>query len=143
MPDIAPQTKRIEIRVPSDPAYMATVRQVTSAVAALAGLEPGEADSVTLAVDEACTNVIKHAYHCDYSRQMILSFEIFPDRLELRLRDFGIKCEPAEIKGRDLDEIRPGGLGLHIIRRVMDHIEYDTHHTHGTELKMTRFLKRT
>ena len=142
MSEAASETKRIEIRVPSDPAYLAMVRQVTSAVATLAGLPAPEADSITLAVDEACTNVIKHAYHCDYSREMILSFAVLPDRLQLSLRDFGNKCEVSSIKGRDLDEIRPGGLGVHIIRGVMDLIEYDTRHAHGTELRMTRFLNR-
>ena len=142
MPDAAAETKRIEIRVPSDPAYMAVVRQVTAAVAGVAGLPQPDVDAITLAVDEACTNVIKHAYHCDYAREMILSFEVLPDRLQLSLRDFGTKCEVSSIKGRDLNEIRPGGLGVHIIRGVMDLIEYDTRHDHGTELKMTRFLKR-
>ena len=140
MSDKQLQTRRIEIMVPSDPAYLSVVRQLTSAVAALAGLSPDEADSVTLGVDEACTNVIKHAYHCDCSQQMILTFELLSDRLLLTLRDFGAKCDPSGIKGRDLDEIRPGGLGLHIMRGVMDRIEYDTHHTQGTELRMTRFL---
>ena len=138
----ASETRRIEIRVPSDPVFMTVVRQVASAVGALTGLTPRDVDAVTLAVDEACTNVIKHAYRYDYSKEIILSFQVFPDRLELTLRDFGIKCEPADIKGRDLDDIRPGGLGVHIIRGVMDRVEYDTHHTHGTELRMTRFLSR-
>lgn len=141
-PSDIPEAKRFEIRVPSDPVFMSVVRQVTTAVGALAGLTAPEADSVTLAVDEACTNVIKHAYHCDCSQQMILSFEVLPDRLELTVRDFGIKCESSDIRGRDLDDVRPGGLGVHIMREVMDRIEYDTSHTRGTELRMTRFLSR-
>ena len=143
MSDVQSQTKRIEIRDPSDPAYMCVVRQFTTAVATLAGFSPEDAHRVTLAVDEACTNVIKHAYRCDYTRQMILGFELLPDRLQLTLRDFGIKCEPANIKGRNLDDVKPGGLGVHIIREVMDSVEYDTHHAHGTELRMTKSLKRT
>ena len=75
-------------------------------------------------------------------KEMILSFQVLPDRIELALRDFGVKCEPGDIKGRNLDDIRPGGLGVHIIRSIMDRVEYDTRHTHGTELRMTRFLSR-
>ena len=83
-----------------------------------------------------------NAYHDDYSKEMILSFQVLPDRIELALRDFGVKCEPGDIKGRNLDDIRPGGLGVHIIRGIMDRVEYDTRHAHGTELRLTRFLSR-
>ena len=141
MSEVASDTRTIEIRIPSDPAFMAVVRQVTSAVGALAGLPPEETSAVTLAVDEACTNVIKHAYKHDYCQQMILSLELKPDRLEVRLRDYGTKCEPSRIKGRDLNDVRPGGLGVHIIRKVMDEVTYDTRHDVGTELKMTKLLK--
>jgi len=141
MSEVASDTRTVEIRIPSDPAFMAVVRRLTSAVGTLAGLPPEETSAVTLAVDEACTNVIKHAYKHDYGQQMILNFELKPDRLELRLRDYGTKCEPSRIKGRDLDDVRPGGLGVHIIRKVMDEVEYDTGHDVGTELRMTKFLK--
>ncbi len=140
MVDQQSQPKRIEFRAPSDPAYLSVIRQLTWAVSTLAGLSPDAADAFTLGVDEACTNVIKHAYHGDTSKQMILCFELLPDRLLLRLRDFGTQCDPSELKGRDLDEIRPGGLGLHIMRGVTHQIEYDTHQSSGTELRMTRFL---
>ena len=59
----------------------------------------------------------------------------------MRLRDYGTKCDPDCIKGRDLDDVRPGGLGVHIIREIMDEVTYDTGHEVGTELKMTKFLK--
>ncbi len=133
--------RRLELRIPSDPAFLTIVRQVTSAVGAMAGLSSEEVNCVVLAVDEACTNVIKHAYKCDYSQHMVLNCELRPDRLEFRLRDFGTKCDLSCIRSRDLDDIKPGGLGVHIISEVMDEVEYDTRHAVGTELKMTKFLK--
>lgn len=141
MSEVVSDTRTVEIRIPSDPAFMSVLRQVTSAIGAMAGLTPEEANSVTLAIDEACTNVIKHAYKCDYNQQIVLGLELHPDRLEIRLRDYGTKCEPSRIKGRSLDEVRPGGLGVHIINEIMDEVEYDTQHAVGTELKMVRFLK--
>lgn len=141
MSEVVSDSRTVEVRIPSDPAFMAVVRQLTSAVGAMAGLGPEETNAVTLAVDEACTNVIKHAYKHDYSQHMTLSFRLRPDRLELRLRDYGTKCDPSRIKGRELDDVRPGGLGVHIIRKVMDEVTYDTRHSVGTELKMTKFLK--
>jgi len=133
--------RRLELRIPSDPAFLTIVRQVTSAVGAMAGLSPEEVNCVVLAIDEACTNIIKHAYKYDYSQHMVLNCELRSDRLELRLRDFGTKCDLSYIRSRDLDDVKPGGLGVHIISEVMDEVEYDTRHAVGTELKMTKFLK--
>ncbi len=133
--------RRLELKIPSDPAFLTIMRQVTSAVGAMAGLSPEEVNAVVLAVDEACTNVIKHAYKYDYSQHMVLNCELRSDRLELRLRDFGAKCDLSRIRSRDLDDVKPGGLGVHIINEVMDEVEYDTRHAVGTELKMTKFLK--
>lgn len=136
-------TGKVELSVPSDPRFMSVVRQVASTVAQMAGFSGPEVNSLALAVDEACTNVIKHAYKQNYNQVMTLTCEMHPDRLLFRLRDFGQKTDPALIKGRDLNHVRPGGLGVHFIRQIMDKVEYDIGPEVGTELRMTKFLKPT
>src|SRR5215813_13581678 len=74
---------------------------------------------MVLGVDEACTNVIRYAY---------------------RLRDYGEKVFPHEMKGRSHDLIKPGGLGLHLIRNAFDHVDY-IHKRRGTELVLTKKLE--
>ncbi|NIP73555.1 MAG: ATP-binding protein [Gammaproteobacteria bacterium] len=89
---------------------------------ALAGrcCEPEELDRVVLAVNEACTNVIQHAYGPGRAGDIILDIQIDRDELIFRLTDFAEPVEESAIRSRDLSDIRPGGLGVHLIREVMD-----------------------
>jgi len=93
---------------------------------------------IVLAVDEACTNIIRHALAGD-SKPVRLACELSGDRLKIVLRDYGTPCDPERIKGRDLNEICPGGLGVHIIQRVFDHVEYEPL-ADGTRLTLERTL---
>jgi len=79
---------------------------------------------VVLAVDEACQNVIRHAYCGDPSGAIELEIHRRGDALVVSLRDFAPEVDPAQIKPRDLDEIRPGGLGTHLIRELMDSADF-------------------
>ena len=133
--------RKAVLSIPSDPRFMGAVRQAATAMAQLAGLTETEAHAVTLAVNEACTNVIKHAYGYKHDEEMVLTCELYADRLMFRVRDFGAKADPACIKGRDLEDVKPGGLGVHFIRGVMDEVEYDTRGKVGTELRMVKHLK--
>lgn len=81
------------------------------------------ADIVT-AVDEACQNVIRHAYCDDSSGEIELEIERCGEDLVVSLRDFAPEVDPDEVKPRDLDEIRPGGLGTHLIREMMDSADF-------------------
>ena len=117
------------------------VRQAASAIAQSAGFSEADARDVALAVNEACTNVIKHAYCHNYDAQILLSSRVVDGRLELRLRDYGKKTDPGCIKGRDLDDIRPGGLGVHFINEIMDEVQYNTGCDVGTELRMVKRIK--
>ena len=59
---------------------------------------------------------------------------------EILIRDFGKQVDPALIKGRDLDDIRPGGLGVHIMESVMDQIEYTCAEDSGMKLRMLKYI---
>lgn len=75
---------------------------------------------IVLAVDEACQNIIRHAYGGSPSGEIVLDIDQQQDYLVLWLRDFAPKIDEQSIKPRDLDELRPGGIGVHLIREVMD-----------------------
>jgi anti-sigma regulatory factor (Ser/Thr protein kinase) len=102
------------------------------------GFDQQTARDVVLAVSEAVSNIISHCYRgrCD---PITLRCLLHADRLEIRVRDFGPKPDPATLKGRDLADIRPGGLGIHIMRQTMDEVEYDLSMASGTELRMVKF----
>lgn len=94
---------------------------------------------MVLGVDEACTNIIRHAYHFQDDQPIALSMEARADCVCLRLRDYGQQSPPEKMKGRAPDLIRPGGLGLHLIRNAFDKVDFILK-SQGTELVLTKKL---
>jgi len=132
----------IKLVIASDPRWMHLVRNVVSSVASRLKFRRPQIRRLILAVDEACTNVIRHAYQGDKKKQIIICFKVFDDRLEILIKDFGRKGKPDNFKSRDLKDIRPGGLGIHLINRVMDEVNYDTSPPVGTELHLVKYRKK-
>ena len=127
------------IVIPSDPKFLGIIRDATRRCAAMAGFEGSLGEQICLAIDEACTNVIRHSY--DGARDQRILFQCGVTRGEsiaFRLRDFGRKAPAEALKSRDLDDVRPGGLGLHFIRQIMDEVEFNTKPTIGTELLLLK-----
>src|SRR5262249_30885591 len=94
---------------------------------------------MVLGVDEACTNVIRYAYRLRDDQLISLQMEGFRKCVRLRLRDYGEQVLPNQMKGRSHNMIKPGGLGLFLIRNAFDEIDY-IHKRHGTELVLTKNL---
>ena len=95
---------------------------------------------MVLGVDEACTNIIRHAYHLRDDQPIALSLEAKSDCVCMRLRDYGKQRPPEEMQGRAHDIIKPGGLGLHLIRNAFDKVDYILKRR-GTELVLTKKLE--
>ena len=96
---------------------------------------------MVLGVDEACTNIIRHAYHLRDDQLISLSLEGLRHCIRLRLRDYGKQTEAHAMRGRAHDLIKPGGLGLHLIRNAFDQVDYILK-ARGTELVMTKNLEK-
>ena len=94
---------------------------------------------MVLGVDEACTNIIRHAYGLRDDQTIALSCEALRDCVRMRLRDYGEKKPPHEMRGRSQDLVQPGGLGLHLIRNAFDKVDYILK-PRGTELVLTKHL---
>ena len=95
---------------------------------------------MVLGVDEACTNIIRHAYGLREDQLIALSCEGRSDCVRLRLRDYGEQPQPETLhKERRRDIIRPGGLGLIMIKNAFDQIDYILRQR-GTELVLTKKL---
>jgi anti-sigma regulatory factor (Ser/Thr protein kinase) len=112
------------------------------------GFSASEVRSVTRAVDEALTNIMRHSYGGKLDRRIELScLRVSKQRrgpsghgFEVRLVDYGPKIDPAKLRGRKLDEIKPGGLGLHFIRQSMDIVEFKR--ARGTNvLRLVKYLQ--
>lgn len=87
-------------------------------------LVPEEVDKGVLAVNEACMNIIQHAYKPTEAGEIILEIYKNDEEILFRLTDFAQPVDVCTIKGRNWDDIRPGGLGVHFMCEGMDEIKY-------------------
>jgi len=131
----------------SDPANLAQVRVAVEAGGRQAGFDQKECAAMALAVDEALANVIRHAYGGLLDKQIKIGIEQLNELDDRRgimicIRDFGKSVDPSKIKGRELSDIRPGGLGVHIMREVMDEVVFECQPEGGTLLRMTKYHHR-
>ena len=132
----------IRVTIPSDVRYLEPLRTMIQETAALAGLERDAAAEVELAVTEGCANVIRHCYANSDRERIDLVFTFSPDLYEVRIDDYGKFVDPAKIKSRPLQDVRPGGLGVHLMKKVMDEVSYTKNRWGGTSLTMRKRLAR-
>ena len=94
---------------------------------------------MVLGVDEACTNVIRYAYDLRDDQPIALSVEVLSNCVRVRLRDYGEQKPANKMRGRSHNDVKPGGLGLHLIRNAFDKVDYISK-PRGTELVLTKNL---
>jgi len=117
-------SRRLGMRVPARPGELKAVREAVRRCLGDCGCSEKTTGDVVLAIDEACQNIIRHAYDGHPDDAIVIEIDRVGDDLVFSLTDFAPTVAPASIKPRDLDDIRPGGLGTHFIRHVMDDTEY-------------------
>jgi anti-sigma regulatory factor (Ser/Thr protein kinase) len=132
------QTETITLTVPSHPKYLYVIRSMLYPVVVDAGFSKKEARRIVLAVDEACSNIIKYAYEGDHSRSIALNIVVEKTKLVIELKDSGKKPDVSRIIPRKLDDIRPGGLGTHFMAEVFDNVQYNTSGDAGTILTLEK-----
>jgi anti-sigma regulatory factor (Ser/Thr protein kinase) len=115
----------LELSFPTDPRLLRVVRAVVGQMAGLCGFQEDEIQFITLAVDEACANIIRHAYGGRRDGEIRLSCSVKDEGIEFLLIDRGSAPKDVHrLEPRSVDEVRPGGLGMHLIRSVMDEVRY-------------------
>jgi anti-sigma regulatory factor (Ser/Thr protein kinase) len=122
----------------SDPKLLGEVRCKLAKYARQAGMVEEQSDCFVLAADEALTNIIRHAYQG--ATDQPIDIDIYSDgtELHLTLRDYGQLVPSEMIRSRELDDIRPGGLGVHIMTTCMDSVEFQHPDEGGTKLVMSK-----
>ena len=106
--------------------------------------EAGVGEKVTgeilVAVQEALTNIVRHSY-AGKSGKIDILFKDFPDRIEMTIRDFGEKFDPSKIPPPELPPQKPGGLGLYLIKTLMDKAEYTSPNSEGNLLYLMKYKR--
>lgn len=113
------------MRMASDPRLLSVVRSAISELAATSGFGDDQCRSITLAVDEALSNVIRHAYKNRCDREIELNCQAHSDCLEFTFVDRGEPADLSMICAQPLDDVSPGGRGTHLIRQIMDEVCYE------------------
>ncbi len=139
------ETNAVELNITSNARSLPVVRGAVEKMARLEGFGEVDAHSLILAIDEALANVIKHGYDGDPNQPIAITLE--PVRsadgrsgISVQVRDQGRQVDPKTIRSRDLSDIRPGGLGVHIIQSVMDEYNYSCPPDGGMLLKMVKYV---
>ena len=132
----------LKIEIASHPQLLCVVRGTVQQLAAVVGFPEEDCRAITLAVDEALTNVIRHAYggRNDQKIQILCSCLPGDSGIEFVVVDHGTSADPAQLKGRDLDDVRPGGLGVHLIAQIMDTVHYEPS-PESNRLRLVKYLK--
>lgn len=104
----------------SRPSRLKLLRCVIRDAAEMAGLDITATDAVVLAVNEACMNIIQHAYNMDPNGRIDVRVSREPGALVFQLRDYAGCVDVDKVCSRDLENVRPGGLGVHLIGCLMD-----------------------
>lgn len=130
--------------IASSTRHLEQVRRFVEEHTLKAGFDAQAIEQFKVAVDEACTNVIKHAYNGEDSHELSITIVTKKDRCTISIQDTGVAFRPQEYHEPDIFELakrrHAGGFGVHIMRRLMDHVEYATDGP-VNEVRLTKYLK--
>lgn len=137
------KTKKLKIKSRTD--NLSTIRDFVSTSATEAGVIPDFIENIILAVDEACTNIIKHAYGSSPDGELIIKVKSTPSKFTVVITDYGNSFEPERIPEPDLQKYyrqrRVGGLGMYLMKTLMDDVKYVSVPGKHNEVLLTKKLK--
>ncbi|PTM53299.1 anti-sigma B factor RsbW [Desmospora activa] len=138
---------QIELAIPAKAQYVGVVRLAVSGIANRMGFDYDDIEDMKLAVAEACTNAVDHAYS-GKAGQIVIRFQIHQDRLEVVVKDEGNSFDIDTVKRRSgpintclpLTAMRERGLGLHLMETLMDRVVIDG--SRGVVVTLIKFIRR-
>jgi anti-sigma regulatory factor (Ser/Thr protein kinase) len=138
-------TPEVTLTLVTKTAYLCSVRAFVESYAQRTGFSHHQAGHIVLALDEALANVIRHGYHgSEHERVSVAFWAVSHDTLgpglQIVIDDEGEQIDPTAVRGRDLDDVKPGGLGVHIMRQVMDDVHYERRPQRGMRLTLVKLI---
>lgn len=137
------KTKKLKVKSKTE--NLSLVRDFISTSAAEAGVSADIVENIMLAVDEACTNIIKHAYKSFPDGELIIKTKSTLSRFEVSITDYGNSFEPETIPEPDLKKYyrqkRVGGLGMYLMKTLMDEVKYVSKPGKYNEVLLSKNIK--
>lgn len=138
--------RKFILQVPSSTENLAMIRDFVTSIAAQAGLTPEGVAKIELAVDEACANVMEHAYGKDMTKEVSVRATLDGDVLEIDVTDTGQGFDPTKVEHLELEKLissrRSGGLGMRLMKTLMDEVHYEMIPGKKNELRMIKRLHK-
>jgi len=135
------------LSIPSSVENLAMVRDFIRRVCEQAGFEKGDITKLTMAVDEACTNIVEHAYGHDKTKDVMVRAIYDEEQIRVELIDTGQGFDPTLVQPQSLEELvnkrKAGGLGIRLIRSLVDEVRYEVLPGNKNELHLTKKIPKT
>ena len=126
--------------------HLLEVRDFVSDAARQFGFGEEDVANIVLAVDEACTNIIKHAYQYAPDKKIFIAIHRNNGTFEVRIKDNGKNFDPDALKApdlkRNLSHHRRGGLGVYLMKKLMDRVEYNFEAGQSNEVSLVKYLSK-
>ncbi|EJS66420.1 anti-sigma B factor RsbW [Bacillus cereus] len=137
----------IEMKIPAKAEYVAIIRLTMAGVANRMGFAYDDIEDMKIAISEACTNIVQHAYKED-DGEITIIFGLYEDRLEIMVADNGVSFDFTALKSKvgpydinkPVENLPENGLGLYLINTLMDDIQIM--HDEGMTVLMTKYIQR-
>ena len=138
--------RTFQLHVPSSTENLSMIRDFVGSIGERAGLGEGDVAKLELAVDEACANVIEHAYGSDATHEVTVKATVDAEAVQIEIVDTGCGFDPKKIEQVNLDQLiskrKSGGLGMRLIQSLMDEVQYQIVPGQKNELRMVKRLKK-
>ena len=136
----------VEVKVPAKPEYVGVLRLTVSGVANRMGFSYENIEDLKVAISEATTNAVKHAYLEEDQGEVTVGFGMYDNRLEVMVADRGGSFDLQEVKkdigpyseDTPVSTMQEGGFGLFLIDALMDRVEINNNY--GVIVLMTKYL---
>lgn len=124
--------------IPSESKYLKPLRTTLKEFLKKTGHSPTVCGAILVAVGEACTNSIRHSYSNENGHKIRVTVEDSKLRTVFKIRDYGRKIDLSKVKPPKLPSAKPHGLGIHLMKTIVDEVKYDTAHRRGNELVLVK-----
>jgi serine/threonine-protein kinase RsbW len=137
---MAAEARLVRLTIPARPEYITLGRLALHAIAGLRPVSDETLHDLKLALTEACTNSVRHAYEGGRVGNVEIVYKLEPDRLIVEVGDEGAGFELADRAGDGNGDLEEGGLGIAIIRALADEVEIGPREEGGSRLRFVKFL---
>ena len=131
--------RSVRLRIPAKAEYVTLCRLALTGLAQLRAMDDATVADIKLALTEAVSNSVRHAYDDSTDGHVDIRYELHPDRLDIEVVDDGAGFDPDEPPALEGEELSEGGLGIAIIRTIAD--EFEIHSKPGVRGSRLRFAK--